>query len=220
MPPQITPLPPEICHLLYVQILFCHIKLWTQVQLQCDKHVFHSDASPPSIQSGVFRIPSSPFEFMRNGNLKSIWVSETRSGRTFPGEVARREYADGNRPSPILSMDPVWLLLVLVGVASFAIADSSQILPGRLWCFSSIHVTLVALLSLAYGYKLLLEISEFSTNVIPNPYNRTTRKIHIPWYLYPRLLVDSSRVEKRTKNSKDSAWESTFQTKVDFHFFT
>jgi len=55
----------------------------------------------------------------------------------------------GSGPSTVLAMNSGRLFLVLVGVASFTVADSSRIFPGRLWCFSSTHVTLVAPLHLA-----------------------------------------------------------------------
>jgi len=118
----------------------------------------------------------------------SIWVREFKSGWSFPCEVARRE-----RPSPVLAMNPVRLLLVLVGAGSSAAAAPSRISPGRLWCFSSIHTVLVTLL-LAHGYELLLETSEFSTNAIPNPYTRTKIKDTCLRNLYFQLLLDISLV--------------------------
>jgi len=90
-------------------------------------------------------------------------------------------------------MNPVRLLLVLVGAGSSASAAPSRISPGRLWCFSSIHAVLVTLL-LAHGYELLPEISEFSTNAIPNPYTRTRIKDTCLCDLYLRLLLDVSLI--------------------------
>jgi len=77
-----------------------------------------------------------------------LWVRESKSGRNFPGEVARRE-----RPSPVLAMNPVRLLLVLVGAGSSASAAPSRISPGRLWCFSSNHAVLVTLLLAHANYS-------------------------------------------------------------------
>ena len=79
----------------------------------------------------------------------SIWVHESKSGWSLSCEVAQRE-----RPSPLLAMNPVWLLLVLVGAVSSAFVVPSQISPGCLWCLSSIHAVLVTLL-LDHGYELL-----------------------------------------------------------------
>jgi len=130
-----------------------------------------------------------PFQsFKVHGHDKSIWVRESKSHWSFPGEVARRE-----RPSPVLAMNPVRLLLVLVGAGSSAAAAPSRISPGRLLCFSSIHTVLVTLV-LAHGYELLPETSEFSTNAIPNPYTRKKIKDTCLRNLYLRLLLDVSLI--------------------------
>ena len=49
-------------------------------------------------------------------------------------------------------------------------------------------------LLLVHGYELLPEISEFSTNVIFNPYTRTRIKDTYLCNLYPRLLLDVSLI--------------------------
>ena len=90
-------------------------------------------------------------------------------------------------------MNPVRLLLVLVGAVSSPFAVPYQISPVCLWCFSSIHTVLVTLL-LGHGYKLLPEISEFSTNVIPNPYTRTRIKDTCLCNLHLQLLLDVSLI--------------------------
>jgi len=86
-------------------------------------------------------------------------------GQVGTSPVKLRHAASG--PSPVLAMNSVRLFFVLVGVASFTVADSYRIFPGRLWCFSSIHVTLVALLHLVlsgiwqvYTYVLETALSD------------------------------------------------------------